>query len=116
MVDVLIILMYIAISVAICSTLWSIYYRIRVVGRTSGMVHGIPVRRINIIVVSAIVLIMLLSFIIGDTQPLHINAKTFSDTFWLRMSNMFVFTGITAILAATCSMIYSYYIIIRKKK
>lgn len=116
MVDVLIVLMYIAISVAICSALWSIYYRIRIVGHTSGKVHGIPVRRINIIVISAITLIMLISFIIGDTRPLHINAHTFSDAFWLRMSNMFVFTGVTAVLAATCSMIYSYYTIIRKKK
>lgn len=114
MVEILLILIYITIAAALAATAWAVFRTFRIIGKTSGRTHGIPVRIINCVVVLCTIIVMALSFIIGSTEPLHINTLVYSDTFWLRMSNMFVFTGVTAIIAGACAMAYSYYIMLRK--
>lgn len=108
MIDLIIILMYIAIAAAILATVWAVVRTARVVGRTSGMVHGVPVRKINIAVMATIALTLLLSFAFADTQPMHIGSSVFNDAFWLRMANMFVFTATIAIVIATAATIYNF--------
>ena len=109
MLDILLILIYLIIVAALATTAWAVVRTMRIVGKTSGKSHGIPVRRINITVCAAVIIVMLLSFIIGSTDPMHINTQTYGNAFWLRMSNMFVFTSITAIVVAAVTMIYSTY-------
>lgn len=116
MLDLLIILMYLSFIVALGAVAWATIRTMCIVGKTSGKTHGIPVRRIKICITVAVVLIMVLSYIIGNSQPIHINTAVYSDTFWLRTANMFVFTGVTAIIAAVLAMIFSYYKIALKVK
>lgn len=100
--------MYIAIAAAIITLIWAMVRTARVIGHTSGKVHGVPVRKINIAVTATIALALLLSFAFADTQPMHIGKSTFNDGFWLRMANMFVFTATIAIVIATGATIYNF--------
>jgi len=111
MIDFFLIIIYLVIAVALCAVMWSVLRTMKIVGKTSGKAHGIPVRRINIAICASIVIIMILSFIIGSTDPMHINAQSYNNTFWLRMSNMFVFTGISTITVAAIAMAYCFYIV-----
>lgn len=108
MIDLIIILMYIALAATIGVTIWSVTRTMRIIGKTSGMVHGVPVRKISIIVTAGTLLLLILSFAFGSTAPMRINAATYTDTFWLRMANMFVFTGVTAIIVAAAATIYNF--------
>ena len=59
MVDILIFIMYVALTLALGSAIWSICRKIRVVGKTSGKVHGIPMRAV--IIVITVLLVSLLA-------------------------------------------------------
>lgn len=113
MIDLLIILMYLFLAATLAATVWAVVRRLRMVGKTSGKLHGIAVRKINLSVEISVAVILVLSCLIGSTDAIHINTKLYSDTFWLRAANMFVFTGVTAIVVAACAMIISYINIIR---
>lgn len=107
MIELIIILMYIALGSALAATLWAVVRTLRVVGKTSGKVHGVPVRKIKIITWASIAAALIISLTCMSTQPIHINTTTYSDTFWLRMANMFVFTSTFAISAAAIATIYN---------
>ena len=109
MIDLLIILMYIVLAAAVAAVAWATVRTMRIVGKTSGMSNGIPVRKINLIVGCSVVVMLVLSFIIGSTAPLTINTHQYIDTFWLRTSNMFVFTGIVAIIAAFAATAFCFW-------
>lgn len=108
MIDLIIILMYLSLVSIAGVTAWAVFRTIRIVGKTSGVVHGVPVRKIQMVLCAAFLLILLLSYLFASTEPLHINTKTFADTFWLRMANMFVFTGTLSIVAAGCATLYNF--------
>lgn len=99
--------MYIAITSALGATLWAMFRTYRVIGKTSGMTHGVPVRKIKLCVSALIVILLLLSYAFASTAPIHINTTEYADAFWLRIANMLVTTGILAIITATAATIYN---------
>lgn len=100
--------MYIAVAAAVATTLWAMLRTAKIIGKTSGKVHGVPVRRINIAVCSIMALCLLLSYAFAGTTPMRINAASYTDTFWLRIANMFVFTGTAAIAMAAIATVYNF--------
>lgn len=101
--------MYVAIAAAVGSTLWAMYRTFRVIGKTSGMTHGVPVRKIKLCVYAVILFMLLLSFACADTDAMRVNTVEYTDTFWLRIANMFVFTGTIAIVMATGATLFNIY-------
>lgn len=108
MIDIVIILMYIAVAAALGATVWAVVRTMLVVGKTSGKIHGVPVRRINVITITIVILSLLLSFAFANTSPMHINATEYNDVFWLRVANMFVFTGTLTIAIAALATLFNF--------
>lgn len=109
MIDLIILLMYLALASAVVATIWAVVRTARTIGRTSGKVHGVSVRRINITTWTLILLAVLFSATCLSTSPMHINAATYSDTFWLRIANTCVFTSTFAITLAALATVYNIY-------
>ncbi|MDE6151796.1 MAG: hypothetical protein K2G12_07425 [Prevotella sp.] len=110
MIELLIILMYIAVAAILCVTLWSVYHTIKTAGKTSSISNGINVRKICITVRTGIFVILVLSFALASTNPIDIGVTRYGEPFWLRMSNMLVFTGCMAIALAAGAAVYSFYL------
>ncbi|MBQ9092598.1 MAG: hypothetical protein IJY03_01155 [Prevotella sp.] len=110
MIELLIILMYIAVAAILCVTLWSVYHTVNIVGKTSGISNGINVRKICIAVRTGMFVMLVLSFALASTEPIDIGVTKYGDSFWLRMSNMLVFTGCMAIALAGGAALYSFYL------
>lgn len=108
MIDFIIYLMYLVILVSVVVTIWSVVRRIKMIGRTSGKTQGIPARKINISIVLSVFASLSLSFAFADVSPLTINTRLYDDVFWLRVSNMFVFTGSIIMIFGIIAMIYSF--------
>lgn len=108
MIDLIIILMYITIAAALAATAWAMVRTAKVIGKTSGKVHGVPVRRIKIAVCSIVVLSLCLSYAFASTTGLRINTALYTDTFWLRTANMFTFTLTVAIGIAAIATVYNF--------
>lgn len=99
--------MYLSLAAAFGATAWAVWRALRIVGRTSGRVHGIAVRRINVAVAVSVAVVLALSFAFADTAPMHINAEDYTDRLWLRVANMFVTTATLVAAAATASALFS---------
>lgn len=108
MTELLLILLYITIGAALCATLWSVCRTIRIVGKTSGISNGINLRRICVTVRVGMLLLLVLSFALAGTDPIKTASQQFTDIFWLRTSNMLVFTGTVAIVLATCATLFCF--------
>ena len=62
--------------------------------------HGVPARRIAWAVAAVLVLLLALTYALGTTEALTINGKPFTDTFWLRTSDMLINTSLVLMAIA----------------
>ena len=80
----LIVLMWIMLITALATTVWSIASTLKKRGKAQRIENGIPVKKISY----------------------GINGTVYSDTFWLRISDMFVNTSIAMIIMAGAAVIF----------
>lgn len=91
--DALIVLMWLflaaGIGLAVCSMAKG--YRS---GKSEAVVNGVPVRRIFRITWLATLGLLLLTFLLGSSDPMLINGENYADWLWLKLSDMFVVTSL----------------------
>lgn len=101
-VDLLLGFIYVLIAAAIGLCLWSVSRTFRQRERKVTADDKLA-RRLAWIMSSALVFVLLVTCLFASTQPLHINGEPFSDTFWLRVSDMLINSSVILILiAAIC--------------
>ena len=105
--DVMLWLMYIALAVAIMVTAYSVWHGLRVRRKGDDVVNGVPAGKIGWIVAIGFVVIMALTFALGSTKPIMTNGQLLTDTFWLRVADMFIYTSIILIIGCFVSAIVS---------
>ena len=55
------------------------------------------------ITAGVVAVVLLLTYLLASTQPVVSNGKPFTDTLWLRLTDMFIFSSI--LLICLCSAI-----------
>ena len=105
--DVMLWLMYIAIVVTIMVTAYSVWHGLRFRRKGDDVVNGVPAGKIGWIVAIGFVLCMVLTFAFGSTKPIISNGQMLTDTFWLRVADMFIYTSIILIIGCFVSAIVS---------
>jgi hypothetical protein len=98
--DIMLWLMYIAIVVAVIVTIVSMARTVRLRTKDEEVVNGVPRTRMAWIVIVAFLLCLVLTFLLGSSEPVKTNGKLFTDTFWLKATDMFIYT--TLILTVGC--------------
>ena len=73
---------------------------IRRANRSEGVTNGIPARRITYTTYGITALILLLTFVFGSTQTMMVNGENFTDSFWLRITDMFVNSSLLLLVLA----------------
>ena len=96
LIDVIIIAMYVLLAVTTGVCLWSAWNGVRTHQRRQST-------RIGYATAGAVAVLLLLTYLTASTSPLRSNGQTFSDTLWLRLADMFIYSGITLIVV--CSVI-----------
>ena len=99
-IDILLYAIYALIAVAIGLSVWSAIRSARQQTKEDGRSNGLPVRKIVFATLALLLLSLLLTYLLASTQPLSINGQTFADTFWLRISDMFIYTSLILIVVA----------------
>lgn len=112
--DVLLVLMLLLTVGAIGVAAWSAA-RSGKVNRGGGrVVNNIPVRKIDLAIAVGTVVMLLLTFLLASSGPMKINGLNYTDTFWLRVSGMFVSTTLVMIFVAVAAVVYGATKYIRK--
>ena len=113
--DVLIILMWLfligGVGLAVCSMIRD--YR---GAKSETVVNGVPVRRIFRITWLGTLAILVLSFLLGSSDPMLINGENYADWIWLKLSDTFVITSLLMLVAGIGAVCFGATRYIRKKK
>lgn len=96
------IMMFLSVSVAVCAVVRGYRRRSR-----ESVVNGIPVARIAWGTLALLVASLVLTFLIGSSSPVTVNGKTFADVFWLKATDMFIYTILLLLVVAAGAVGYS---------
>ena len=104
--DVLIGYVYLLTAAAVGVAVFSAIHGTRTRSRQGGVENGVPTARINTITWIITVLLLAGSFACATTEPIKVNGKLYSETIWLRLSDMFIVTSGVMILLAVIAVAF----------
>ncbi|MBR1388001.1 MAG: hypothetical protein IJ569_00050 [Prevotella sp.] len=105
--DIMLWLMYIAVAAAIGVTLLSVAKTLRLRTKDDEIINGVPQTRIAWTVAGAFVACLVVTFLLGSSAPLVSNGQRFTDVFWLKVVDMFIYTSIILIIGCFVGVIVS---------
>ena len=113
--DVLIFLMWLFLIGGIGLAVYSMVKDYRS-SRSEAVVNGVPVRRIFRITWLTLLAVLVLTFLLGGSDPMLINGENYADWLWLKLSDMFVITSLLMLLAGIGVVCFGATRYIRKKQ
>ena len=84
--------------------------------KSDAVVNGVPVRRIFRFTWLGTLLVLVLTFLVGSSDPMLINGEHYADWIWLKLSDMFVITSILMLVAGVGAVIFGATRYVRKNK
>ena len=104
--DMLLGYIYLMVVVAIGVTAYSVVHGIRTRGRQGYSENSVAAGRITIATWVFTVLLLVISFALGSTEPIKVNGKDFCEAIWLRLSDMFIISSGVMILLAILAVAF----------
>ena len=105
--DLMLWLMYVMVLVALGVTLYSVWHTISTRQKGDDIVNGVPAGKIGWCVAVGLVVCLIVTFAIGSSSPVITNGMRFTDTFWLKTTDMFIYTSSLLIIGCFVSAIVS---------
>jgi uncharacterized membrane protein len=105
--DIMLWLMYIAVVVALVVTVVSVAKTVRLRTKDDEVVNGVPRTRMAWVVGVAFLLCLVLTFVLGSSEPVKTNGELFTDTFWLKATDMFIYTSLILIIGCFVGVVLS---------
>jgi hypothetical protein len=105
--DIMLWLMYITVAVALVVTVVSVIKTVRLRTKDDEVVNGVPRTRMAWVVVVAFLLCLVLTFVLGSSEPVRTNGKLFTDAFWLKTTDMFIYTSLILIIGCFVGVVLS---------
>ena len=113
--DVLIFLMWLFLIGGVGLAVYSMVKDYRS-SKSEAVVNGVPVRRIFRITWLTLLAVLILTFLLGGSEPMLINGENYADWLWLKLSDMFVITSLLMLLAGIGAVCFGATRYIRKKQ
>jgi ABC-type uncharacterized transport system permease subunit len=103
--DVILGLMYLMIAAAMGVTAYSVWHGLRNRRKGDDIINGVPAGRIGWCVAVLLVVLLVVTFLLGSSSPVITNGIRFTDVFWLKATDMFIYTSILLIIGCFVSAI-----------
>ena len=113
--DVLIFLMWLFLIGGVGLAVYSMVKDYRS-SKSEAVVNGVPVRRIFRVTWLTLLAVLILTFLLGGSDPMLINGENYADWLWLKLSDMFVITSLLMLLAGIGAVCFGATRYIRKKQ
>ena len=105
--DIMLWLMYIAVAAALAVTGLSVLKTLRQRTKDDEIINGVPQTRIAWTVGFIFVAILAVTFLLGSSTPLITNGQLFTSIFWLKATDMFIYTTVILIIGCFAGVIVS---------
>lgn len=97
-VELTLIAMYVLLAATLGVTLWAAIHGMKTRGNRLLTLEVAHERWVTWGAVALPVLLLGLTFLLGSAEPLRVNGQLFTDTLWLRASDMFIYTSVLLIV------------------
>lgn len=104
--DAVLIFIYILVLATVGMTAYAVYRSIRGRDKTSDTINNIPAAKIAGFTAGLTVVCLLLTFLLGSSEPVMVNGVKYSDAFWLKATDMFINTASVLLLVAVCGVVF----------
>ena len=105
--DMMLWLMYLMIGAAVVVTAYYVWHGLRTTRKGDDIVNRVPAGRIGWLVILGLVVCLVVTFLLGSTSPVVSNGESFTDRFWLKVTDMFIYSSIVLIAGCFVSAIIS---------
>lgn len=102
-IDIVLWAVYILLAAAVGATIWSTLHGIYTHDPISDPLASRRTSIIGYLTAGFVAVVMVLTYLFASTKPLTVNDKPFTNTMWLRLTDMFIYTSI--LLICVCSAI-----------
>ena len=103
--DVMLGLMYLVVAIALGVTAYSVWHGMRNRRKGDDVINRVPAGRIGWCVAVGFVLCLIVTFFLGSSDPVITNGERFADVFWLKATDMFIYTSILLLIGCFVSAI-----------
>lgn len=104
--DVLLVFTYLLLAVAVVVSVVAVAKGVKVRDAGDKVANGIPASLIAYGTVALLVVSLVVTFALGSSEPMKINGETFAETFWLKLTDMFIYTSAILMAVAVCAVAY----------
>ena len=98
--------MLVLVVATLALMVWGLLRSLKASSSENRVVNNVPARRIAVGVAAGFVCVLLLTLLLSDTTPVVVNGSQYTDSFWLRVSGMFVGTSILMTIAAVAAVVF----------
>ncbi|MBQ8948572.1 MAG: hypothetical protein IJV25_00210 [Prevotella sp.] len=105
--DVMLWLMYIVLVAALLVTAYSVWHGMRTRRKGDDIVNRVPAGRIGWCVIIGLLLCLVVTFLLGSSEPVMTNGKPYTSVFWLKATDMFIYTATLLIIGCFISAFVS---------
>ncbi len=114
--DVLIGLMWLLFLIAIAVVVIAVVKRNKFIGKEADNINGIPAAKIFRLTWLGTLGLLILTFVFSSSLPMLINGEEYNDWFWLKTSDMLVFTSIVMLIVGVGAVLFGATRYIRKER
>lgn len=104
--DALLWFVYLLLAAAVAVAVVAVVRGLRLRNKTDMVVNGIPAAKIARGSAILLVATLVVTFALGSSSPLSINGVDYTDTFWLKATDMFIYTSAVLLVVAVAAMGY----------
>lgn len=114
--DALIGLMWLLFLMAIAVVAVAVVKRNSFIGKEADRVNGIPATKIFRFTWLGTLVLLILTFVFGSSMPMLVNGEEYNDWFWLKTSDMLVFTSVVMLIVGVGVVLFGATRYIRKER
>ncbi|MCD8291883.1 MAG: hypothetical protein LUC91_10340 [Prevotella sp.] len=104
--DAVLIFVYLLIVAALVIMAYSVVRAIKRRDKSTNVTNNIPESKIMWCTVALLLCCMVITFLLGSTQPVQVNGVEFAQTFWLKTTDMFINTVIVMLIVAVLGVAF----------
>jgi hypothetical protein len=102
-IDILLWAVYLLLAASVAMAVWSAVHGVRTHESSADPIAARRTSMIGYATAATVAVVMVVTYLLASTRPVVSNGRLFTDTWWLRCTDMLIFTSI--LLICVCSVI-----------
>ena len=103
-IDIMLWAVYVILTIAIGMAIWSAIHGVRTHERDKDPLASRRTSMIGYATAALVAVVLIVTFATASTQPVVSNGQPFTDTLWLRLTDMFIFTSLICVCSAVVAI------------